>query len=81
MNAVGVGGALFNVGANGAAFGVANGSDVRVMDLLLAVNARSRRGRLFDMNGDGDTIDPKETEYRVMANVVFSAINEEGDIR
>ena len=81
VNAAGVGGALFNVGANGAAFGVANGSDVRVMDLLLAVNARSRRGRLFDMNGDGDTIDPKETEYRVMANVVFSAVNEEGDIR
>jgi hypothetical protein len=81
VNAVGVGGALFNVGANGAAFGVANGSNVRVLDLLLAVNARSRRGRLFDMNGDGDTRDRKETQYRTMANVVFSAINEQGSIR
>jgi hypothetical protein len=68
------------VGESGAAFGVANDSDVTVLDLLLAVNSRSQSGLLFDLDGDGDACDALETVYRVMASSVFSGINEAGDI-
>ena len=48
VRATGVGTRTFNVGSSGAAFGVANNSDVTVMDLLLAVNARTHNGLLYD---------------------------------
>jgi hypothetical protein len=76
----GVGTQAFNVGSSGAAFGVANNSNVAVLDLLLAVNSRSRNGLLYDLDGDGDAHDGQETFFRTMANDVFSAINEAGDI-
>jgi hypothetical protein len=75
----GVGAATFNVGNNGAAFGVANGSFVSVMDLLLAVNARSHNGLLYDQNGDG-VISVDEAGLRTLANSVFGAINESGGV-
>ena len=80
VTANGVGTRTFNVGGSGAAFGVANNSLVSVMDLLLAVNSRSRNGLLYDLDGDGDANDSMETSYRTMGNNVFSAINEAGDI-
>jgi|GEM_PF-784617 len=76
----GVGTRTINVGTSGAAFGVANYTSVTVLDLLLAANSRSRNGLLFDLDGDGDANDLLETTYRIMANDVFSAINEAGDI-
>jgi hypothetical protein len=76
----GVGTRTFNVGSNGAAFGGANNSSVSVLDLLLAVNSRSKNGLLYDLDGDGDANDSLETSYRTIANNVFSAINEAGDI-
>jgi hypothetical protein len=76
----GVGTRTFNMGCKGAAFGVANNASVTALDLLLAVNSRSRKGRLYDLDGDGDANDSLETSYRTMANDVFSAINEAGDI-
>jgi hypothetical protein len=80
VTASGIGSRTFNVGESGAAFGVANDSDVTVLDLLLAVNSRSQSGLLFDLDGDGDACDALETVYRVMASSVFSGINEAGDI-
>src|SRR5205085_2420904 len=78
VSATGVGTRTFNVGSNGAAFGVANNTSVSVMDLLLAVNARSHNGLLYDQNGDGQ-ISSAEASNRTMANDVFSAINEPGN--
>ena len=75
----GVGYSRFNVGTNGAAFGVANGSSVTVMDLLLALNTRTRRGLLFDTDNSG-TINRSEQTFREMANTVFSGINDLGNI-
>jgi hypothetical protein len=75
----GLGYSAYNVSTNGSAFGVANGSSVRIMDLLLAVNTRSRRGLLFDMDDTG-TISTSERTFREMANTVFSGINEMGDL-
>lgn len=65
----GVGTATYNVGADGAAFGVANNSQVTVMDLLLAADAQAVNGVLY--NGD--------KAKRDMANDVFSDLNEAGD--
>jgi hypothetical protein len=79
VSATGLGTRTFNVGSNGAAFGVADNSNVSVMDLLLAVNARSHNGLLYDQNGDGQISSP-EAGDRTMANDVFSGINEAGGI-
>jgi hypothetical protein len=73
----GVGDCTFNVGSDGAAFGVANNTNVSVLDLLLAVNARSHNGLLYDMNANGQ-ISGTDVTYRTMANDLFSAINQAG---
>lgn len=77
----GLGVRTFNVGDNGAAFGVADGSDVQVIDLLRAVDAQSAGGLLYDLDGDGDTSDHKEQKFRKLANEVFTGLNEAGDLR
>jgi hypothetical protein len=77
VTASGVGTRTFNVGGDGAAFGVANNTSVSVLDLLLAVNARSKNGLLYDLNGNGK-IDSAEVSYRTMANDLFDAINQAG---
>lgn len=65
----GLGTAVFNVGDAGAAFGVANNTEVSVMDLLLATNDQAVDGVLYnDVHA-----------LRAMANAVYTAINEAGD--
>ncbi|MFI5458751.1 MAG: choice-of-anchor Q domain-containing protein [Isosphaerales bacterium] len=66
----GVATATFNVGANGAAFGVADNTTMTVMDILLAADAQSANGVLYNGNAVKDT----------KANTVFSAINQAGSI-
>jgi len=66
----GVATSTVNVGANGAAFGVADNTTMTVMDLLLAVDAQSVNGVMYNGNK------PK----RDMANTIFSAINQAGSI-
>ena len=51
----GVGTSTFNVGASGAAFGVADYTQVAVLDLLFATNDRSWNGVLYDLDHDGTT--------------------------
>lgn len=46
-----------------------------VMDILFAVNARSFGGLLFDTNGSG-TLDDLEVSLRVLANELFTRLNE-----
>jgi hypothetical protein len=75
----GLGSSTFNVRDGGEAFGVADNEEIRVIDLLLATDALSRDGLLFDTNGDG-MLDDSEESLRVLANDVYSAINEQGDI-
>jgi hypothetical protein len=62
--------ATYNVGTNGAAFGVADNTVMTVMDLLLATDAQAVNGVLYNGN----------TTKRTMANNVFSAINQAGGI-
>jgi SdrD B-like domain/Bacterial Ig-like domain (group 3) len=70
VSGYGVGTATFNVGSNGAAFGVANNTTVTVMDLLLAADRLAVDGLLY--NGDA-------TDWN-LANNVFSALNQAGSI-
>lgn len=49
-----------------------------VLDILLATDAKTRNGRLYD-NGDGK-IDAVERALREMANGVYTMINEGGEI-
>ncbi|NQU75377.1 MAG: hypothetical protein HQ546_03550 [Planctomycetes bacterium] len=66
----GVGVATFNIGDCGAAFGVADNTVMTVLDILLATNEQAVNGVLYNM----------DTLLRCLANEVFSAINESGDI-
>lgn len=79
VTANGVGVSTFNVGSNGDAFNVEDDSDLTILDLLLATNSFSMSGVLYDLDGDSDAVDDIETLLRIMANDVFSAINEQGD--
>jgi hypothetical protein len=62
--------ATFNLGSNGAALGAANNTTMTLMDLLLAADAQTVNGVLY--NGI--------PTRRNMANTVFSAINQAGGL-
>ena len=66
----GVGTATFNIGTCGAAFGVANFTNMRVLDILMATDDQSTQGRLYDLN----------SLLQRLANDIYTAINEAGDI-
>jgi len=51
VSATGLGARSYNVGNDGAAFGVANNTTLNVFELLLAVNKKAVKGVLY--NGDG----------------------------
>jgi hypothetical protein len=70
VTATGLGADSFNVGANGAAFGVANNSTLNVYELLTAVDQQSRNGVLY---GGDPTL-------RQEANDLFDILNKAGAI-
>ncbi len=82
----GIGTRVVNVGSGGGAFNVADNTDLTIMQLLEATNELtdlpdgiSGFAHIYDTNGDGQ-IDDSEAALRVMANDVYSMINEQGDI-
>ena len=92
MTDTGIGTKIVNVGASGAAFAVADATDLTIMQLLLATNDLTDMpifelpegnqlgfAHIYDTNGDG-VIDSAEAALRAMANDVYSAINEQGGI-
>ncbi len=66
----GLGAATFNVGDCGAAFGVADGTEISVLDMLRATDSMAVNGSLYDL----------DAVLRQMANEIYSSINEAGDI-
>jgi hypothetical protein len=82
----GIGTKIVNVGTNGAAFNVVDGADRTILQLLLATNeltdmpdGQSGFAYIYDRNGDG-AIDSSEAHLRTMANQVFAAINDGGQV-
>ncbi len=85
----GIGTKVINVGASGAAFGVANNTNMTIMSLLLATNNLTGAdsdtndsedySNVYDTNGDG-VLDAAENALRGVANSVYTMINEGGDI-
>ena len=88
----GIGTKVVNVGSNGAAFDVADNTDMTIMALLLATNVALRistttrptttgdgYSHVYDADGDG-VLDANEKALRAMANEIYSAINEGGSI-
>ncbi len=82
----GIGTKIVNVGSRGAAFGTTNGANLTVMQLLQGTNELTDQpdeilgaAKIYDINGDG-VIDTYEASLRVMANDLYSAINDGGGI-
>ena len=85
MTDTGIGTRIVNVGNHGAAFGVANETQMTLMQALLATNSitdvpdsRSGASSIYDQNGDG-VIDANERALRKAANGFYSAVNEQGE--
>jgi hypothetical protein len=68
VSGAGLGAATFNVGSDGAAFGVPNTTTLTVLDLLRAADEQAVNGVLY--NGD--------TPLRKGANDLFDALNRAG---
>jgi uncharacterized delta-60 repeat protein len=75
----GLGARGVTLGSNCTPFGVSGTVSISVMDLLLAADAHSYSGLLFDVNHDG-RIDLVEAAYRTVADIVFGAINTAGGL-
>jgi hypothetical protein len=91
----GIGTKVVNVGDGGEAFGVDDNSDMTIMTLLLATNRYTGTGADLVYDGAQDTdddgiadanggsrgsLEDYEKLLRVLANEVYTAINEDGDI-
>lgn len=79
VSAGGVGTATYDVGSNGAAFGVADNSVLTVAEILSRINDRTFNGLLLDIDFNG-FLSSAEIALRNMANAVFDGINNQGDI-
>ncbi|MCH8045147.1 MAG: cadherin domain-containing protein [Planctomycetes bacterium] len=86
VTATGIGTKIVNVGTSGAAFDVADNTDLTIMQLLLATNSLTDTpdgvagfASIYDTNGDG-IIDASEASLRSLANDIYSLINEQGDL-
>ncbi len=85
----GIGTNVVNVGSSGAAFGVADNTDMTIMAMLLATNNLTGAddddddsedySHVYDTNGDG-VLDDAEKALRALANALYTSINEAGDI-
>jgi hypothetical protein len=82
----GIGTKIVNVGTKGAAFGVANGTNRTIMQLLLATDGLTDQpdsqlgfAAVYDTNGDG-AISAAEALLRTMANDIYNFINTAGGI-
>lgn len=73
-SSTGTGARTFNVGSDGAAFGVANNTVLTVNQLLAYTNSRATNGVLYAKDGSSATAN------RNLANDLYSAINVSGDI-
>ena len=74
VSSIGLGASTANVGVAGAAFGINDNTVMTITELLSRANARSRKGTLWDSNGDG-VLSSAESTLRNQAYILFDAIN------
>ena len=74
VSATGLASATANVGENGAAFGLRNNLVITIGELLSRLNARSRKGLIWDFDASG-SFNSAETILRAQAKTIFAAIN------
>ena len=74
------------MGSAGAAFGVDDGTELTILQLLWATDSLTDQPNgvngfafIYDQNGDGQ-IDRDEAALRALANEIYTNINEQGDI-
>lgn len=70
VTTTGLGAAYYNVGTSGRAFGVANYTKMKVLDILKATNTQTVKGLMYNGN----------SFLRNLANTVYDGINNAGDI-
>ena len=70
----GLGAATVDVGMSGTAFGIDNDSRMTISELLLRINLRSRKGRIWDSDGNGH-LSTAESTLRNQAASLFELIN------
>lgn len=82
----GIGTKIINVNTSGAAFDVEDFTDLTIMQLLLATDSMTDQpdvelgfASIYDKDGNG-IIDAQEAALRSMANLIYTGINEQGDI-
>ncbi len=73
ITANGLGASTYNVGSNGAAFGVANNITLTVFQLLNSINSQASAGALYSGSSS-------QSSYTNAANTVVNGINTQGDI-
>jgi hypothetical protein len=73
VSATGLGADSFNVGSDGAAFGVAKNTTCNVYELLLAVNNQASNGILYKGS-------PMQSTLQGQASDLFNSLNTAGDI-
>jgi hypothetical protein len=73
VSATGLGARSYNVGMDGAAFGVANNTTLDVNQLLLAVNQKA-------VNGVAYSGDPAQAQLQQQAADLFNSLNQAGSI-
>ncbi|MBC8872191.1 MAG: MFS transporter [Planctomycetes bacterium] len=73
----GMGMAEFNVGKNGAVFGVADKADMTILDALLATDKPTTRGLLHQLDADDDVGNREETAGVLAGEAYASVMNQE----
>lgn len=73
VSAHGLGNTTYDIGDGGEAFGVEDGAEMAVLDILLAVDERTADGLLGDLNDDA-SIDRLEAALRTVINDVSDGI-------
>jgi hypothetical protein len=79
VSSYGTGAATYNVGTAGALFDVANNTRLAILEILYRTNEKANLGILWDIDDTG-CISQYEQVLRNLANDLFTAINEVGDI-
>ena len=76
----GIGTTVVNVGSSGSAFGVADNTDMTILALLQASNELTTTGADLTYDDGNNVLSDAEEVLRLLANIIYTDINEGGDL-